>query len=89
MIPLAKMKPKPRKPSAYHGRSGLLFVDLRAMRTSRNIGLRQAARAAGLDQATLGRIELGFDPDIRNALRVAEFYGLPVDKIWSLTGSTK
>lgn len=89
MIPLAKLSPKVKKLGRHPRGPSLLVANLRTMRTDKGISLRDAAEASGLDHATLSRIELGFDPDIRNALLVAAFYGLPVEQIWKLKAGRK
>jgi transcriptional regulator with XRE-family HTH domain len=83
MRPLSKMKPT--KPQKMPFLSPLILLcDLRAIRESARVCLRDASKASGISAATLSRIELGATPDLPTALRAAAFYERPIDKIWKL-----
>ena len=84
MIPLAKLKPKPTRKAKARDGAVLLALDLRAMRVDKGLTQADVADAAELDHATMCRIELGYTPDLPNALKAAAFYGLPVEQIWKL-----
>lgn len=83
MISISKLKPT-KKIAHVIPKGSMLCVDLRRIRESRSLGLRECARASGVDAATLSRIEYGHEPDVRNAIKVAQFYEMPVEKIWKL-----
>jgi transcriptional regulator with XRE-family HTH domain len=83
---LSDLKPNRKKvkgPSRTDPRLKLL-VDLGKLRADQGVSVRACAEASGVDSATLWRIEKGGEPDLVNALLVAQFIGLPVEQIWAL-----
>lgn len=64
--------------------STILLVDLRGMRSEYGLSLRDLQTATKLDVATMSRVEAGATPSLDNALRIAELFGLPVEKIWAV-----
>jgi len=60
------------------------MFDLAKARRERGLSLRQAARLLGINHVWLREIERGRRPSLEVALRVARFYGVAVEEIWSV-----
>jgi DNA-binding XRE family transcriptional regulator len=81
----ADMKPSKRvlaatkKPSTTR-----LLIDLKGMRESKGITLRQVEKEIKVSNATLCQIEHGCTPSLDSALKIAAFVEIPVEKIWAL-----
>ena len=87
---LSELTPMPRKAADVAKKSNVrLTVNLCAMRQARAIPVRVAAEAAGMDHASFNRIERGGEPTIANALRVAAFFDMPVEKIWAIKAAKR
>lgn len=55
------------------------------LRTERNISRRQLAEALGVHYQTVGYLERGeYSPSLHLALRIAEFFEVPVEVVFSL-----
>lgn len=52
------------------------------LREEANLGTRELAGYAGVSPATVSRIEAGKPPDIRNALRLAQFFETSVEDLF-------
>jgi DNA-binding XRE family transcriptional regulator len=54
------------------------------LRAERGVSRRQLAEALGVHYQTVGYLERGeFNPSLHLALRIAEFFGLPVEVVFS------
>ncbi|WP_432496816.1 helix-turn-helix transcriptional regulator [Kineococcus auxinigenes] len=59
---------------------------LAVLRTERGLTRRQLAEAVGINVQTVGFLERGdYGPSVELALRLAGFFALPVEAIFSLT----
>ena len=64
--------------------SDLLYNRIAVLRAERNITRRQLAQAVGVHYQTVGYLERGeYSPSLLLALRIAEFFGVPVELIFS------
>ena len=64
---------------AVHNRIGLL-------RAERGVSRRELADALGVHYQTIGYLERGeYNPSLHLALRIAAFFGVPVEVIFSIT----
>ena len=79
--PISRIKPRKRPRPAPRGKVELI-LDLRFIRKSKGLTLRDCEEPSGIDHATLSRIEQGRDPDLATALRYAQFVELPIERIW-------
>lgn len=61
-----------------------LLVNIKQMRESRGITLRQVEKAIKVSNPALCQIENGCTPRLDIALKIANFLELPVEKIWGL-----
>ncbi|RAY11356.1 transcriptional regulator [Actinomadura craniellae] len=58
---------------------------LAMVRAERKVSRRDLAAAVGAHYQTIGYIERGeYNPSLHMALRIAEFFGLPVEALFSL-----
>ncbi|MFF2063513.1 helix-turn-helix transcriptional regulator [Streptomyces sp. NPDC058200] len=58
---------------------------LAVVRAERKVSRQQLAEAVGVHYQTVGYIERGqYNPSLDLALRIAEFFGLPVEALFSL-----
>ncbi|MEV7865220.1 helix-turn-helix transcriptional regulator [Streptomyces sp. NPDC088124] len=58
---------------------------LAVVRAERNVSRQQLAEAVGAHYQTVGYIERGqYNPSLDLALRIAEYFGLPVEALFSL-----
>ena len=65
--------------------SEAVHTRLRLLRTERGISRRELAEALGVHYQTIGYLERGeYSPSLHLALRIAEFFELPVEVIFSL-----
>jgi putative transcriptional regulator len=66
-------------PDVVHNRIAVLRAD-------RGISRRDLATALGVHYQTVGYLERGeYSPSLHLALRIAEFFGVPVETLFSLT----
>jgi DNA-binding XRE family transcriptional regulator len=62
-----------------------LFNRLAAERTERGVSRQVLADAMGINYQTVGYIERGdYSPSLELALRIADYFGLPVEALFSL-----
>ncbi|HSK22036.1 MAG TPA: helix-turn-helix transcriptional regulator [Egicoccus sp.] len=55
------------------------------LRAERGISRRQLAEAIGVHYQTIGYLERGeYSPSLHLALRIAEFFGVPVEAVFSI-----
>jgi putative transcriptional regulator len=55
------------------------------LRAEQNISRRELADALGVHYQTVGYLERGeYNPSLQLALRIAEFFGVPVEVVFSL-----
>jgi transcriptional regulator with XRE-family HTH domain len=55
---------------------------LQALREDANLGVRELASFAGVSPATVSRVDSGKAPDIRTALRLAQFFETSVEELF-------
>lgn len=86
-----RKKPSPRAPWGTKEFVGKWQCGLRACRQSLGLTLADVSAAVGLSIAGLQRIEVGIDPILSNARKLADFYGKSVEELWTelVTGKTK
>ena len=61
------------------------YTRLRLVRTERNLSRQQLADAVGVHYQTIGYIERGdYTPSLELALRLARYFDLPVEALFSL-----
>jgi DNA-binding XRE family transcriptional regulator len=63
-----------------------LLVDIKGMRESKGVTIRQVEKHIKVSNATLCQIEHGCTPRLDSALKIAAFIELPVERIWALKG---
>ncbi|MFL6163279.1 MAG: helix-turn-helix domain-containing protein [Jatrophihabitantaceae bacterium] len=65
-----------------------LGIHVHRLRQGRGLGLRQAARAAGVDPTWLSRLEQGLytAPDARSVMKVARGLGVDVEEFYVIAG---
>ncbi len=64
--------------------SEVTYNRIAMLRAERGISRRQLADALGVHYQTVGYLERGeYNPSLHLALRIAEFFGLPVETIFS------
>ena len=62
----------------------VLYNRLAVLRTERGLSRQQLAEGLGVNYQTIGYLERGeYNPSLDLALRAAEFFGLPVEAIFS------
>lgn len=62
-----------------------IYNRIAVMRADRNISRRQLAKALGVHYQTIGYLERGeYAPSLTLALRIAEYFGVSVESIFSL-----
>ena len=59
-----------------------LTADLAQLRKQRRLSACAFAKQIGIHRNSVRRIEDGANPDLNIALRIARFYGLPVEQLW-------
>lgn len=61
-----------------------LYNRLAVLRAERNISRQQLAEAVGVNYQTIGFLERGeYGPSLKLAFQIAEYFGLPVEAIFS------
>lgn len=66
--------------------SDVLFNRLAVLRAERGITRRQLAEAVGVHYQTVGYLERGeYSPSLLLALRIAEYFQMPVEQVFSTT----
>lgn len=61
------------------------YTRLRVVRTERNVSRRELAEAVGVHYQTIGYIERSeYSPSLDLALRIAQYFDLPVEALFSL-----
>ena len=61
-----------------------LYNRIAVLRTERQLSRQQLADAIGVNYQTVGYLERGaYNPSLDLALRLAEFFGLPVEAVFS------
>jgi DNA-binding XRE family transcriptional regulator len=67
------------------GGAGEVYNRIAMLRVERGISRRQLAEALGVHYQTVGYLERGeFAPSLHLALRLARFFGVPVEVIFSI-----
>ena len=63
---------------------GILYNRLAVLRAERGLSRQDLADALGVNYQTIGYLERGeYNPSLLLALQIAEFFGLPVEAIFS------
>ena len=72
---------------AVSDRSGdAVYNRISLLRAEQGVSRRELADALGVHYQTIGYLERGeYNPSLHLALRIAEFFGLPVETIFSAT----
>lgn len=65
-----------------------LICHVAALRETLNISYRETADAVGISHATLYQIERGGSPTLITALKLAAFFGRPIEQIWTCKNDT-
>lgn len=64
----------------------ILYNRLPVLRAERNLTRQDLAEAVGVNYQTIGYLERGdYKPSLELAFRLAEFFGLPIEAIFSRT----
>ena len=64
--------------------SEAVYNRIAMLRTERGISRRELAEAVAVHYQTIGYLERGeYNPSLHLALRIAEFFGLPVEVVFS------
>jgi DNA-binding XRE family transcriptional regulator len=72
-------------PSRPAGERELVFNRLPLLRADRGISRSELADALGIHYQTIGYIERGeYSPSLHLALRIASYFGLPVEAVFAL-----
>lgn len=59
---------------------------LRVLRADRGVSRQQLAEAVAVNHQTIGYLERGeYNPSLELALKLSDFFGLPVEAIFSMT----
>jgi len=62
-----------------------IYNRIALLRTERNVSRKDLAEAVGVNFQTIGYIERGdYNPSLELSLKIAKFFGLPVEVIFSL-----
>lgn len=73
----------PRPPAAPES---ALFNRIAVLRAERGLSRQELADAVGVNYQTIGYLERGdYNPSLDLAFRIAEFFGLPVEAVFSRT----
>jgi putative transcriptional regulator len=74
---MAPAKKKPKEP--------VIYTRLPVLRAERGVSRQQLADAVGVHYQTIGYLERGeYSPSLALALRIAGFFALPVEAVFSL-----
>ena len=66
-----------------------VYTRLSVLRAERGLSRQQVAEAVGVHYQTIGYLERGeYNPSLAMALRIAAFFGLPVEAVFSLEPMT-
>ncbi len=65
------------------------YCGLREVREELKISMRDVAKAVGLSLTAYWQIEHGTDPMLSNAVKLAAFFGKPVEELWSKRRATR
>lgn len=57
---------------------------LRALRAALGLTQRDVSVGSGVNNATVADAEAGFEMTLTNALKLAKFFGKPVEELWPL-----
>lgn len=69
-----------------HTRDPCMWKDrctLKSLRESLGLGISNVAKAVGISPQAMYVIEEGSNPVLSNAIKLAKFYGKPVEEIWT------
>lgn len=67
-----------------HTGGGKIFNRIPVLRAERNMSRQSLAQALDVSYQTIGYLERGdFNPSLELAFRISEFFGLPVEAIFS------
>lgn len=80
---LAKEKKKRPQPKRAERQIPPFNCILKQLRTSVGLSLRDVEKATGVNNVTLWKLEYGYDACLTTAMKLAAFYGMRVDDIWS------
>lgn len=66
-----------------------LHCSVRERRQADGLTLQQVADGADVSLTTIARMEIGGQVTLSNALRVARWFGLPVEELWKLRRASR
>lgn len=68
------------------GDAGRIYNRLKVLRVERGLSRKELADALGVNYQTIGYLERGdYNPSLELALRIGDYFGLPVEVVFSLT----
>jgi putative transcriptional regulator len=68
------------------GDTGRIYNRLKVLRVERGLSRKGLADALGVNYQTIGYLERGdYNPSLELALRISEYFGLPVEAVFSRT----
>lgn len=73
---------RPRNTAKLPRNAAWKVCNVREHRERLNLSLRDVATALGLSVSSYWQIEKGGDPMLRNAVKIAEFYGVGIGELW-------
>lgn len=83
---LAKVKqrqrPKRNGPAVKLKTAPVWECGIVALREALNLSMKDVASAIGMSMTAVFQIEHGCDPMLTSAVRLAAFYGKPIEKLW-------
>ena len=75
---------KTPKPEHEDGGAGRIHNRLAVLRAERNLTRQSLAEALGINYQTVGYLERGeYNPSLELAFRIAEYFGVPIDAVFS------
>lgn len=78
----SKLSRRSRKPGARVPQPRIWHCELRMTRLALRLSLWEVAGAVGLSVSGLWQIEMGTDPMLTTARRLAEFFGKTIEDLW-------
>lgn len=79
---LARTRKRKRSPRNRVSKVGPLYCFCRVAREELGLSLDAVAEAIGMSKTAIWQIEHGGDPVLTTALKLAAFYGMPIERLW-------
>jgi DNA-binding XRE family transcriptional regulator len=83
MKTISALKRKPKR-EPYLLKKGILNSRIRHFRQTNGLTLRDVSKASGVDVATVNRMEFGCETMLSTALKIAKFFEVTVEDLFSL-----